>query len=333
MHSDYNNRKIGLIGYGYWGKKVAQVILDHVSCSLYIIDNRLIDSLGSRLYQIEFQDLIDLKDITHVVVATPEDSHYELVKKLLQAKKNVFVEKPLALTKAQATDLVKTAKRMESLLFVDYIFLNDPFCQYLISLCRSKELGELINIEVKRTSPGFLKPDLHVYEDLATHDIYLCREFFQTAYFPTKKTVHKKQNGYEVEVTVLFEDQQKRKQCNCFYSWFGTEQARYLTFEFEHGKVDWIKNASGEYCEIYKGNNKENVTIQEKSSPLEKGLVTFLKQGTVKSLWNDKKYQDYIDDVAMLQSIREISDTSRRFKKTTGRTKKRSFSKIRKSVR
>ena len=75
--------KIGLIGYGYWGK---------------ILHSKL-ENFGSVEFIATSKDkYIDkLNNVDWVVVATPSQTHYDIVKKCLNNGSNVFCEKSLTL--------------------------------------------------------------------------------------------------------------------------------------------------------------------------------------------------------------------------------------------
>ena len=55
-------------------------------------------------------DVLGDADIQAVAVATPAATHYEVVKQCLEAGKDVFVEKPLALNVEQGQELVALAE-------------------------------------------------------------------------------------------------------------------------------------------------------------------------------------------------------------------------------
>ena len=70
--------KIGLIGYGYWGKKL------HEKIKKLSLDVEFICRSKDNYYS-------KLKDVDWVFVATTNQSHYEVVKKCLWAGKNVLL--------------------------------------------------------------------------------------------------------------------------------------------------------------------------------------------------------------------------------------------------
>lgn len=100
--------KVGLIGNGYWGKILHDKLIQIASVE-FICTSK--DNYTSKL-----------KDVDWVFVATPNDTHYEIVKNCLWAGKNVFCEKPLTPTYEQSKKLYKLAKMRNVKLFVDEVF-------------------------------------------------------------------------------------------------------------------------------------------------------------------------------------------------------------------
>jgi len=97
--------KVGLIGYGKWGK-VLHSKLQNI-CDIKFVCRSKDD------YQSQ------LKDVDWVVVATPNDTHFKIVRNCIFAKKNVFCEKPLTPTEKQSEMLFKYAKMNGVKLYVD----------------------------------------------------------------------------------------------------------------------------------------------------------------------------------------------------------------------
>ena len=97
--------KVGLIGYGRWGK---------------ILYNKL-EKFCDVKFTCRSKDtyLDKLDDVDWVVVSTPNDAHYEIVKNCLWAGKNVFCEKPLTPTYEQSEKLFRLAKMRNVKLYVD----------------------------------------------------------------------------------------------------------------------------------------------------------------------------------------------------------------------
>lgn len=91
---------VAVVGYGYWGQKLAAKFN-----SLKVLE-RIADQGAQRLseagekyphiYIGSVADVMQDLCIKAVVIATPPETHYELVKQALEANKHVFCEKPLA---------------------------------------------------------------------------------------------------------------------------------------------------------------------------------------------------------------------------------------------
>ncbi len=102
---------IGLIGLGYWGKNILRNLYEmkalHTACDSkpHVISERQ-ENIPHINYTNSFEEILKEPDIKAVAIATPAVTHYELVKQTLLAGKDVFVEKPLALTDKAGEELV-----------------------------------------------------------------------------------------------------------------------------------------------------------------------------------------------------------------------------------
>ena len=97
--------KVGLIGYGTWGK------------ILYTKLEKFCDVKFTCRSKDNYISKLD--DVDWVVVSTPNETHYEIVKKCLWFGKNVFCEKPLTLTREQSEKLYDIADMRNVKLYVD----------------------------------------------------------------------------------------------------------------------------------------------------------------------------------------------------------------------
>jgi predicted dehydrogenase len=110
-------------------------------------------------------------DIDAVVVATPVQTHYPLVRAALEAGKDVLCEKPLALDSTEALALCATAKRKGRILMVGHVFLYNPSANHLRKAIECGELGRIYYMDAVRTNLGPVRSDVGVVYDLASHDI------------------------------------------------------------------------------------------------------------------------------------------------------------------
>ncbi len=81
-------------------------------------------------------------DVVHVCV--PNNLHYPISKKALEAGKHVICEKPLAMTSAEAEDLVKIATARRRVGAVHFNNRSYPLTRHARALVKSGELGEIV---------------------------------------------------------------------------------------------------------------------------------------------------------------------------------------------
>ncbi|MDA1013883.1 MAG: Gfo/Idh/MocA family oxidoreductase [Planctomycetota bacterium] len=94
------------------------------------------------------QLLEDDFDVLHV--ATPGNTHFELALAGLQARRDVFVEKPFTRTVAQADQLAGEAERQGRRLLVDHSLLGDPRLAKARRSVASGAIGRVQSVQVFR---------------------------------------------------------------------------------------------------------------------------------------------------------------------------------------
>ena len=110
-----------------------------------------------------------------IVNALPTPEHHHVTRAFLEAGKHVLVEKPIALTSAEAEDLVLTAERSGCLLVVGHVERFNPAVRGLRGLIEQGELGDVVTIAARRVGIARpVAPQTDVVIDLAIHDIDVC---------------------------------------------------------------------------------------------------------------------------------------------------------------
>jgi predicted dehydrogenase len=116
-------------------------------------------------------DSVLASDVTGVVLATPAPTHFGLARRALEAGKDVFVEKPLALHYAEGAELVRLAEREGRILMVGHVLEYHPAIVELLRLVRSGELGRLQYVYSNRLSFGKVRREENILWSFAPHDI------------------------------------------------------------------------------------------------------------------------------------------------------------------
>jgi predicted dehydrogenase len=88
-----------------------------------------------------YQDLAAKMDA--VVVVTPAQTHFPICQALLEAGKDVFVEKPITLVSSEARQLAELAQRKGRILQVGHIFRFDPASQWLRGAIQAGQFGQV----------------------------------------------------------------------------------------------------------------------------------------------------------------------------------------------
>jgi len=106
-----------------------------------------------------------------VVIATPAVTHADLAVRAFAAGKHVLVEKPLALSVADAERVEMAARRAGRVLVVGHLMLFHPAVVRLRQLLRSGELGALHYLYSTRVNLGRLRSDENALWSFGPHDL------------------------------------------------------------------------------------------------------------------------------------------------------------------
>lgn len=168
---------VAVIGYGYWGPNLVRNLWDNPGARLVWVCDLETERLAGvqRRYpavQIteDFNDILNDPRVDAVAIATPVSTHFPLAMKALQAGKNVFVEKPIAATAAQAERLIEEAEKRGLVLAVDHTFIHTGAVRKMHEIVRS-ELGDVYYYDSVRVNLGLFQHDVSVIWDLAVHDL------------------------------------------------------------------------------------------------------------------------------------------------------------------
>lgn len=167
---------VAVIGAGYWGRNLVRVYAE-LGCLSWICDsNGEILAECRRQYPSvscsrDYRAALDDVSVQAVVLAVPAESHAALAKEALLAGKDVFVEKPLALTIEDALELQRLADERSRILMVGHLLQYHPAFAKLKDLVREGELGRIRYIYSNRLSFGKIRREEDIMWSFAPHDI------------------------------------------------------------------------------------------------------------------------------------------------------------------
>ncbi len=170
------NPALAVIGCGYWGKNLVRVFseLGALRCVCDTNPQRYeaLKFAGPRPpFTDDLQQVLDDAALPAVAIATPAATHYELVRRALEAGKDVFVEKPLALNSRQGQELVALAESRGAVLMVGHILLYHPAVVKLRQLIQQGALGRILYCYSNRLNMGLIRTEENILWSFAPHDI------------------------------------------------------------------------------------------------------------------------------------------------------------------
>ena len=92
--------KVAVIGCGSWGKNLVRNFYDlgvlAMVCDTTPTGRRTAKELAPQAEVVSSVEAVLHAPVAGLIIATPAETHYELVKQALEAGQDAFVEKPLA---------------------------------------------------------------------------------------------------------------------------------------------------------------------------------------------------------------------------------------------
>ena len=164
------------IGTGGWGKNHVR-ILSQLGVLVAVCDT---DFQKSKEYGEKYSvnhyesldELLSSEEFDGAFVVTPTSTHTEIAKKLLEAKKHVFVEKPMTYKSEDGEKLAKLAEKNKVILTCGYIERFNPAVEVVKKMVKEKKFGDLVMLEFHRENriPPHIK-DVGIIYDTSVHDI------------------------------------------------------------------------------------------------------------------------------------------------------------------
>jgi predicted dehydrogenase len=107
----------------------------------------------------DFRQVLDLKDVDVVVISTPDHWHAIPMVQACAAGKDVYVEKPLALTVHEGRQMVEAARRHDRVVQVGTQQRSGAHFQKAVDVVRSGALGDVRFVRVWRYGAGLAVPE------------------------------------------------------------------------------------------------------------------------------------------------------------------------------
>ena len=267
-------KKIAIIGLGKWGKNLIRDV-SKISCvkkCSSLGDSKNINWLKKNYPSIQYtsdsQEIFADKEIDAVIIATPINTHYNLVKKALLSKKHVFVEKPISSTLSKAEELIKIAKKNNLLLFVGQIFIFNEILKKIVQISKRENITYVNFVWNK-----FGTFDEDIFLDLVSHDLSI----ILTLFGKPKKIKLVSAFGFisQCDVVTLTLELPNNKKCQIHVNRCSNHKQKHVTIFTQKNIYVWDDHR------LYKNNKKSSsfrLVFESRHTPLETECKEFIKK-------------------------------------------------------
>ena len=169
---------LAVVGTGDWGANLIRNFASLPGCSLLALCDADAGRLSATVAKYpgtapvsSAAELAQRADIQAVVIAASAVSHFELARTMLEAGKDVYVEKPLTLRVDHAEELVALARKHQRILMVGHLLLFHPAVRYLKDMVERGDLGDVFYIYSQRVNLGKVRRDENALWSFAPHDL------------------------------------------------------------------------------------------------------------------------------------------------------------------
>lgn len=170
--------EVAIIGCGRWGQNLIRIFNGLSGAKVIACCNKSnydrLNEIRDRYPSIETTqntgDIWTSPRIGAVVVATPDHTHFYIAREALEAGKHVFVEKPLALSLAQAEELVGLAEAQDKILMTGHIMQYHWVVRWIKERIETGRIHPL-SILATRVEFGIGRADADLLWSSAIHDV------------------------------------------------------------------------------------------------------------------------------------------------------------------
>jgi len=167
-------KNIAVVGCGHWGKNLVRNFAELGALAAVCDPNDKLAQSYAEQYNVgnlSFAAILANPAIEGVVLAVPASLHASMAIEVMNARKHVYVEKPLAMNRIEADAMIASAKKNGVQLMVGHLLQYHPVFMAVRGLVESGELGSLNYIYSNRLSFGKVRSEEDVIWSFAPHDI------------------------------------------------------------------------------------------------------------------------------------------------------------------
>ena len=301
---------IAVIGAGNWGQNLVRNYASLPNSQLfYVADvSEKVRSKMANLYpKAQVTDnperIFTDPAVNAVVIAVESPLHYTMIKNALDHGKHVYVEKPLALSVADAQDVVSLARDKNLKLMIGHLLEYHPAVNYIKELMKIGKVGTSLYLYFHRLNLGIVRKDENVWWSLAPHDISVACYLFEAE--PVSVSANGQsylQKGIEdvVFATLKFAD---GRMAHIHVSWLDPHKIRKVTLVASDKMVVFDDMEASEKVRIYdKGAEIKTIDSYVEAITLRTGDVLIPKIPSQEPL--SLECQHFLDAIIKDQPVR-----------------------------
>ena len=176
--------RFGILGAGRIGKVHARTIADSNNASVAFVADAIADAASSLAQSVGAQvssvEAIIASDVDAILIATPTDTHADLIEQAARAGKAILCEKPVSLSVELIEACLPVVEKAGVPLMIGFNRRFDPNFQALQRRLRDGEVGkvELVTIISRDPAPppvSYIARSGGLYRDMMIHDFDMAR--------------------------------------------------------------------------------------------------------------------------------------------------------------
>ena len=169
-----NEPRVAVAGCGHWGRNLVRNFAKLGALSAVVDANPVQAAALAEQHGVparDWQAVLADPETDAVVLATPAEQHAEMAIEAVKHGKDVFVEKPLALTVADGERVAAAAAAAGRTVMVGHLLQYHPAFLKLKAMVQAGELGRLQYIYSNRLNFGRIRREENVFWSFAPHDL------------------------------------------------------------------------------------------------------------------------------------------------------------------
>jgi UDP-2-acetamido-3-amino-2,3-dideoxy-glucuronate N-acetyltransferase len=259
------NLKVGVIGFGYWGKNQARVF-DELGALSGVYEenhNEIEDHKGKYNFFSSFEELLLNSD--GVVICTPADTHFEIASTALDNRKDILVEKPIAMNTAEVKELMEKEKLNKNIIMVGHQLHFHPAIVKLKEILSKNEIGKVEWIYSNRLNMGKIRPYENVLWSFAPHDVSLILDIMNEKIENIEIQASKVLNNNIEDTSLTMLNFKNEKKAHIFVSWIHPFKEQRFVVVGKKGSLVFSDTEKDEKLKLYKTNILDNGHIDSHS--------------------------------------------------------------------